>query len=193
VVIKFKAMSLIASVKKSLFQRKLLREIRQRQAKYQPKPVNPATAKCVAVLFNADDLDDRKTAENYRQARKKVGLKTELLGYLTREVNAAGLNFDHFTTKDLNWYGVPGGSSVGKFLERPCNLLIALGDDYHPQRDFLAAIKNTDLRVGPYTENPDNPYDVQYTTKGAAAEPKEQLNQIDKIFKVTNAATTAVI
>lgn len=186
-------MSLIANVKRNLFQRKLLKEIEQKQAKYQPKPVNPATAKCVAVLFNADDPDDRKTVENYRQARKKAGLKTELLGYLTKEVNAAGLNFDHFTKKDLNWYGVPQGSSVEKFLERPCSLLISLGDNSHPQRDYLAAIKNTDLRVGPYTENPDNPYDVQYTTQRAGAGPKEQLTQIDKIFKVTNAATTAVI
>lgn len=186
-------MSLIANVKNYFFRRRLLREIGQRQANYQPQPVNPATALRVAVLFNADDTEDRKTAESYRQARKKAGLKTELLGYLSKEVNAAGLNFDHFTLKDLNWYGIPQGGSVEKFLGRPCDLLIALGEETHPQRDYLAMIKETRLRVGPYTERLGNPYDVQYTTKAGKGGPKEQLNQIDQIFKVTNAATTAVI
>lgn len=186
-------MSFIASIKKTFFQRSLLKEIERKQPGYQPKPVHPAKAKCIAVLFNADDPEDRKTVERYRDDRQKAGLQTELLGFLTTEVNAAGLTFDHFTVKDLNWCGVPRGSSVGKFLERPCNLLFTLATSGQPQLDFLAAIKTTDLRVGPYTGSPENPYDVQYTTKSAAAGAKEQLTQIEQIFKVTNAATTAVI
>ncbi|MEM9835817.1 MAG: hypothetical protein AAF828_04915 [Bacteroidota bacterium] len=186
-------MSLIANVKQYFFQRRLLKEIEQRQVNYQSRAVNPATAKCVAVLFVADDPQHRKVVESYRQKRKKEGLRTELLGFFVTPINDAGVNFDHFTSKDLNWYGVPGGNYVDKFLARSCDLLITLGPAGHPQLDYLASIKDTNLRVGPYTESFDNPYDVLYNTKNKTTEPHEQLNQIEKIFKVTNAAAIAVI
>jgi len=186
-------MAIVANVKKTLFQRRLLREIQRRKLDYQPRVVNPDTAKTVAILFPADSVDDRKTIEAYCEARKKNGLRTELLGYFTKHVGDTSFGFDHFSNKDLNWYGIPSGERVEKFLERPCDLLICLGAAGHKQLDFLASLKDTGLRVGPYTESPENPYDVLFSTEKVAKDLGEQLEQIDRIFKVTNATSPALV
>ncbi|MEL6276769.1 MAG: hypothetical protein AAFQ37_06135 [Bacteroidota bacterium] len=186
-------MAIVANVKKVLFQRRLLREIQRRKPDYQPRVVNPDTAKTIAILFPADSVDDRKTVEAYRQARKQSGLRTELLGYFTKHVGNSSFGFDHFSNKDLNWYGIPGGERVEKFLERPCDLLMCLGNAGHKQLDFLASLKDAGLRVGPYSEAPDNPYDVLFSIEGIAKDLGEQLKQIDRIFKVTNATSPALV
>jgi len=186
-------MSLIANLKNAFFQRRLLREIDLRKPDYQPRAVNPATAKYVAVLFPADSADDRKLLEEYRRQRKLDGLRTEVLGYFTADVGSATFGIDHFSAKELNWYGAPQGSAVEKFLSRPCDLLITLGPAGHRQLDYLAALKKAGLRVGPYTESPENPYDVMFSTRRKAAGLKDQLNQIERIFKVTNATATAAV
>lgn len=183
-------MSLIANIKNALFQRRLLREIESRKPDYQSRPVHPDRANCVALLFPADTVEERKVVEAYREARKKQGLRTELLGYFTTDVGESHFGFDHFSVKDVNWYGVPKGSSVEKFLSRSCDILITLGPAGHQQLDYLAALKKADLRVGPHTEHPENPNDVQFATKQAQAGFAAQLQQIESIFKVTNAAAS---
>lgn len=183
-------MGFFSNVKKSFFQRRLLKELERRQPQRDPQEVNPATASCVAVLFPADDVNARRIVERYKESRRREGLRTELMGFFQREINEAGVGFDHFSSKDLNWYGVPQGSDVDKFLSRSCDLLITLGPAGQYQLDYLAALKDTGLRVGPYTGETDNPYDVQFGA-GRSNKPdfQEQLRQIENIFKVTNATS----
>ncbi len=180
-------MGFIATIQQYFFRRHLERELLSRQANYAPQAVHPLEAKCVALLFIADDADDRKAVEAYQQARKKAGLRTEILGFFSVEVNQAAYSFDQFSKHDLNWYGIPKGANVEKFLERPCDLLITLGRTAQAQLDYLAALKQTKLRVGPHTGLNDNPYDVQFFIPISGMSVAAQFRQIDQIFKVTNA------
>lgn len=185
-------MGFIAKIKAYFFQRHQRKEEQKKQALNGPQAIHPLNAQCVAILFLADEAKNRQAVENYRQARKKQGLRTELLGFFTKEVNAAGYGFDQFSGVDTNWCGVPKGANVEKFLDRPCDLLITLGTAHHAQLDYLARLKIAKLRVGPHTGLADNPYDVQFFISAGEINIAEQLRQIDQIFKVTNAPRVSI-
>lgn len=179
-------MSFIAKIKQYFFQRSLEQERRAMPVMRAVEPVHPLSAPWVAILFLADDEQDRKAVEAYRQARKNEGLRTELLGFFSKEVNQAAYSFDQFSGLDANWCGVPKGTNIEKFLERSCDLLFTLGTAKHPQLDYIASLKKAKLKVGPHTGLADNPHDVQFFVSVKGINIAEQLRQIDQIFKVTN-------
>ncbi len=185
-------MGFIANLKAYFFQRHQRKEEQKKQALNGPQAVHPLSAQCVAILFLADEAKNRQAVEAYRLARKKQGLRTELLGFFAKEVNAAGYSFDQFSVADTSWCGVPKGESVDKFLDRPCDLLLTLGTANHAQLDYLARLKTTKLRVGPHTGLADNPHDVQFFISAGEVNIAEQLRQIDQIFKVTNAPRVSI-
>lgn len=189
-------MALIADLKRKLFQRKLEKELATRRTKQVVRSLHPETAKHLAVLFLADNADDRKLVEKLKTERRKNGLQTRLLGYFSSPVNGNGsYNFPYFTVKDLNWYGVPQGKEVEIFLSDRSDLLYVLGSPGDQKMDYLARLKNTSLRVGPFTheDDVDNPYNVRIINDGKQRGIKGQLNQIDRIFKIINVKKVAAV
>ena len=93
-------------------------------------------------------------------------------------------DFSILAVKDLNWYGAPKGEVVEKFKAESTELLIRIGPASHPVLDFLAATKKASLKVGPFTDNSDNPYHLQYDGR-ESLKPKDQFAAIAKIFTFT--------
>lgn len=185
-------MNFIAKIKSHFFRKKWKEQLQQRRSLDRLEAIHPQRAQCLAILFIADNADDRQAVEAYRQARKKEGLRTELLGFFSKEVNEAGYSFDQFSSADTNWFGVPKGRGVEKFLARPCDLLFTLGAADHPQLDYLASLKSTKLRVGPHSEQSSNPHDIQFFIPKNGMSIAEQIRQINQIFKVTNVSELSI-
>lgn len=188
-------MSLIADLKQKAFLRKLRKELAAQPSKATVQPNHPDTAKVIAILFPADDADERQLVENIRIARQKKGLSTKLLGFFsTKLADDVSYDFPYYSPKNLNWAGVPKGDDVKAFLAEKSDILYVLGSKDIAHFHYLGQLKPTGLRVGPYTaeDDPDNFYNVQYMVNDNAGL-KEKLNQINRIFKIINAKTTATI
>lgn len=189
-------MSLIAELKRKFFQRRLERELALRQSKQLVRNVHPETSRHLAIIFPADNADDRKLIEKIRADRRKEGLQTRLLGYFSTPVEKNGnYNFPYFSTKDLNWYGVPQGAEVDIFLSDSCDILYVFGKAADAKMDYIARLKNASLRVGPFTheDDTDNPYNIRLVNDGKLNGVKGQLNQINRIFKIINVKKVAAV
>lgn len=191
-------MSIIADLKRRFFYRRLKKELAARRVDPIVRPLHPNSAKVLAILFPADDADDRKLIERLREKRRKEGLQTKLLGYFSTAIDKNGsYNFPFFTIKDLNWAGVPQGKEVEQFLQEPCDLLYVLGQAEDPRMDYLTRLKPAALRVGPFTreDDPDTPYNVRFIMDNPDGRKglKAQLEQIDRIFKILNAKKVAAV
>lgn len=175
---------MLTALKQRLFLRRAAAEA---QAGPPPaSPVNLAEAKNIVVLFPADDANDRKAVDKWRDGFRKSGVKVKFTGYFTQPIGETDFGFPAVTSKNLNWYGVPQGAPVEAFRALECDVLLRLGPTEHKELDFLAATKKARLRVGPYQPDAETPYHLQFDSSGATG-PAEQLAAIERIFSFTNA------
>ena len=148
-------------------------------------PTNLATARTIALLYPADDAEQRKKIDRWRD---KLAARVEALGYFSADVGSTSFDFTVVSPKTLNWYGAPTGEAVEKFLRTPCDLLLRLGPAGHRELDYLAALKPAGLRVGPRSADVDTPYHLQYDNSGSQG-PSDDLRAIERLFSFTNAST----
>lgn len=180
-------MSLLTDIKNYLFQRKLTAESTGPIPKKSgAAPVNLAGAKNVLLLFPADRSEDRKVAEKWKEATRNGQRQVHLVGYFSKDVGTANYDFPAITIKANNWYGVPQGEVVERYLKEHCDLLIRIGPSTHKIMDYLAAIKKSDLKVGPFHAESSPFYQLQFDGR-ANTDLKDQLAAIETIFSFTNA------
>lgn len=141
----------------------------------------------ITIVFPADSADDRKVVDKWRDANKRPGCKIRAIGYFAQDVGSASFDFVMVNPKDKNWYGIPNSDAIRDYKASPTQLLIRLGPAEHGVLDFLAATKNADLKVGPYTEETNNPYHLMYDAS-QSEKLKDQLATIAHLFSFTNAA-----
>lgn len=178
-------MAFLTNIKKTLYNKRLSSEVTNAQP---PKEaLHPDTATDITIVFPADSADDRKVVDKWRDAHQRPGCKIRAIGYFGQDVGAASFDFVMVTPKDKNWYGIPESDAIRVFKTEPTELLIRLGPAEHDVLDYLAATKKAALKVGPYTENSNNPYHLMYDAS-QSEKLKDQLATIAHIFSFTNAA-----
>lgn len=181
-------MALLTNIKQKLFNRRWAEEkVKLRQTT--PAALNLHSANRITLLFPADDADERKVIDKWRDGHKKAGRKIRVLGYFAQDIGATNFNFRALSIKDLNWYGIPEGSLVEEFQKESCEILIRLGPQEHPILDYLADMKPGALKVGPYHPTKELPYHLQYDAS-RSTKFKDQLAAIEHIFSYTNATAT---
>ncbi len=179
-------MGLLSDIKDRLFKRRLKENTQPSRSLGGGETVHPSTAKELTVLFLADAAEDRKTVDKWRDANAQNGRKIKVVGYFEHEVGEASFDFTVVSTKDLNWFGVPQGEEVSRYQTEKTELLIRLGPTKHKHLDYLAAIKPASLKVGPYSDEDQHPYQLQYDARDSP-KIKDQLSRIAQIFSFTNA------
>lgn len=183
-------MSWITSLKRWKFRRDL-EQVLQNRDRHQSQAHNLLAAKRLCILFPVSSLEDRRQMDDYRNQRRKEGLKTELFGYVAKKTAPEGSNIPLFSKADLNWYGAPKPEFRKQFAEKSCDILLVLGTPDHQLFNYLAQIKKSGLRVGPYSEASDNPYDVLFDP-GDGQRLDRQLKSVTSIFQIANATTAPV-
>lgn len=179
-------MGFLSDIKDRLFNRRLLAEAKPSRGTTTGKAIHPSTAKEITILFLADSAEDRKAVDKWRDANKRTGRKIKVIGYFEQEVGSTSFDFSAITVKDLNWYGVPKGEEITRMQAERTELFLRVGPPGHKILDFLAATKSAELKVGPFTEAPHHPYQLQYDARNSP-KLKDQFEAIAQIFSFTNA------
>jgi len=183
-------MAFLTGIKRNFFRRKLAEELASLPAPPKPKgPHNLLTAKRITLLFPADNADERKVINKWRDANKRAGRKIRVLGFFAEDIGSTTFNFRTLSVKDLNWFGLPGGGLVDEFRKESCDILLRIGPVEHPVLDYLSTISQASLKVGPFVAETETPYHLQFDAI-ASGTFSEQLRTIEKIFSYTNAKAT---
>lgn len=109
------------------------------------------SAKRIGILFNATDPVQRKIVVKYAEELRK-SKQVQLLAFLNAKKVNPNFPFNHFTQKQLNVLRQPNGAIVKDFIFEPFDILINLFFDEEPALEYIAALSNAHLRVGPYTQ-----------------------------------------
>lgn len=152
-------------------------------------PVNLVNAKNILLLFPADRPEQRKAVEKWGEKTRNGQRDVQLVGYFAGEVKPTNADFTAITRQSLNWYGTPRGETVNRYLKADCDLLLRIGPVTHKVMDYLAAIKNADLKVGPFNRKSFPIYQLQFDGQ-ANTDLNDQLAAIETIFSFTNAQPT---
>ncbi len=135
-----------------LHYRGLLREVAKRKPAAGRGAVTWKNAKQIGILFNADDPSTRKQILRYAEALRKKGKQVRILGFLTEAQEGQEFAFRTFSKKDIDWQFRPKGSEVQAFMKQSFDLMFHLSLQPDFQLEYIAALSNAKLRVGPPTE-----------------------------------------
>lgn len=184
-------MSWITSVKRWKFRRELEQMLSSQEA-HQSQAHNLLTVKRLCILFPADASEDRRRMADYKSERRKQGLRTELFGFINERSAPEGGSFPLFSKADLSWYGAPKEEMRKRFTENYCDILLVFGAPDHRLFNYLVQIKQSGLRVGPFSESADNPFDVLFDP-GTNFDLDQQLKTVSSIFQIANAPATVTV
>lgn len=130
----------------------------------QKKLVTLGKASSVGILFEMNNETDYQNVYTYTQLLQEMKIKVKVLGII-REKHLAThflpmLSFDFIYPKDLNWYRKPTSRRPEDFWNSEFDICINIGSsDCFPLK-YICARSVSHLRVGPYTEQDKDFYDV---------------------------------
>lgn len=110
-------------------------------------------AKSIGILFDANEPNHRKRILKYADDLRKKGKQVRLLGYLSQQQEEQEFPFRAFTPKQQDWRYAPNGEEVTEFMKQPFDLLFFLGQKTALWSEYISALSNAQLRIGPPTEH----------------------------------------
>lgn len=128
---------------------------------------NIAQANSIAILYKIKDEEDYKNLQKFiKYIKSEFGTKRIYgVGYWDDPKNdpqfmQSKLDFDYFSKKDLNWFGIPAGGKIDNFLNEHFDLLIDLNNYYNVPLRYLIIKCHADLKVGRYSKENEAFFDV---------------------------------
>lgn len=144
-------MGFIRKIQLYFYERFLLQSLLHKKQPLARKLVNLKTATTIGILFDATEVDQRDEVLTYAQKLKKQGKKVQLLGFFNNKQDGDHFTFSHFNRSAFDWALRPKGEAVKDFISTPFDLLITLDTDAKLYAEYVAALSEAHLRVGPYT------------------------------------------
>lgn len=131
------------------------------------KVCNIADANAIALLFKITKEEDYINVQKFsKYLKSEFGTKKVfVLGYWDDpkkdpEFMQSKLDFDYFSKKDLNWFGIPSGGKIENFLQSSFDILIDLNNYYNVPLRYLIAKCNANLKVGRFSKDNEDFFDV---------------------------------
>lgn len=146
-------MEFLKDLRLRLHYKGLLKEVAKRKPAVGRGAVTWKNAKQIGVLFNADEPAARKQILKYADALRKKGKQVRILGFLTEAQEGQEFAFRTFSKKDIDWQFRPKGEEVQAFMQQSFDLMFHLGLQPDFQLEYIAALSNAKLRIGPPTEH----------------------------------------
>lgn len=159
-------MALIQKVKENFGKRFMQKEISLLHRK--KNLLNLADAKTVALLFNADEREEFELVKKYVAYLKELGKKVKVVGYYTTKelmsMSYSKLEYTFFSVKELNWHQKPNDLYINNFIAEEHDILLDLNiHDFFPLT-YIAALSKAKCKVGKYTEEYGEIYDLMIET-----------------------------
>lgn len=117
-----------------------------------PETLDFNKVRTIAIIFDGTKSENEVIVKDFMAQLNKNGKKVELLGYLPTNLQSLNADYNSFCKNDLDFFRFPKSKRVDEFIDQPFDILINLSTTNQMQLDFIAALANAKLRVGPYTE-----------------------------------------
>ena len=135
------------------YHRSLKQQLRGRREPNGRNEINLSNAKTIGILFDATELDARDVILEYADALRKKNKRVKLLGYFDNPTDSENYPFDYYNRKQVDWAFRPKGEQVTSFLKQGLDLLMNINSKSLIHTEYIAALSNAKLRVGPCTEH----------------------------------------
>lgn len=144
-------MGIISKFRNHFYKNQLTKKLTQ--IKSTRSSVDFDVAKSIGILFDATDPVSKNKVLKYADSLSKNGKKVMLLGFINTKQTDLSLSFKFFTLKDINWKMIPEGHDIEQFITSKFDILINLYLGENLSFEYISALSNASLRVGPYSEN----------------------------------------
>jgi hypothetical protein len=120
----------------------------------QPKPIKRQlssfkAAQWIGILYDATSPERCEKIQAFAKQLEDTGKQVTLLGFINEKKQNIDVSFDYFCKNNLTWTGTPQGKLVENFLTKSYDLLYIL----HPKStlafEYIAALTDAALKVGP--------------------------------------------
>lgn len=184
-------MSAIRNARLFFHQQSLKKQLKAKKSPHPRKRVNLSSAQTVGILFDATELDNRKIVLKYAKELKGLQKKVSLLGFFDSKVEDENYTFKHINLKHIDWALRPMGEDVKAFMAKTYDVFINADPRTQIYSEYIAALSDAHLKVGPCTENT-YCYDVMIDL-GKSMDLNKFLQQVDVLMKKTNTRHEAAI
>lgn len=133
-----------------------------------PKPTAYAVSKSIGIIINVAEDMSTKSIAAFIKLLQDEGKKVEVLCYLNnKDVPNFPFGFNHYSSKDFNWYAKLTSPSVKKFINSNFDFLFSLDLSQTLAVEYVLASSKAECRVGPFIQNKKDLYElmVQPTNK----------------------------
>lgn len=146
-------MSFMQDIKMWAYRRSLKQQLRHRQEPTGKGEANLNNAETVGILFDATELSVRDVVLEYAEKLRKRSKRVKLLGYFDDLTDSENYPFDYYNRRQVDWAFRPAGQKVQDFLKHDFDLLMNINTVSLVHTEYIAALSNAKLRVGPFTEH----------------------------------------
>lgn len=150
-------MSFVSKIRSYFFNSQLEKKLSQ--VKLNRSSIEFDIAESIGILFDATDAVNRTKVMDYAQNLIKNGKKVKLLGFVKSKQKDLSFPFKFFTLNEVNWKMIPESIDANQFINNKFDILINLYLGKNNPIEYISALSNANLRVGPFSENT-NSYDL---------------------------------
>ena len=147
---------------KEVFRRFALR--RAYPAGRKKKLVNLSKASNIGILFEVPDDRTYQQVHDYILKLQEKKIRIKAIGFVKEKHLSAHflpiLSFDFIYARDVNWFGKPVSKRVQDFWSSDFDICINIGSAQCYPLKYILARSVSPLKVGPFTENDKELYDI---------------------------------
>ena len=140
------------------------------------RSVTYESAQTIGILFEATELNQREVVLRFSKKLKEKNKKVKLLGFFNNKLEVSNYSFKAFNKNEIDWLMRPKGEAVENFNKNTFDVLISIYDGENLPLEYIAALSQAHLRVGPYTDNT-YCYDLMFDTN--KWDPEDFINEVE--------------
>lgn len=182
-------MNILNKIKQLIANGYLRLELKDHPRERKPNKFNFGQIKTVGIIFDSTNPEDFELVKRYvtylREHRKKV----KVIGFYPAkripEMTYSKLEYDFFSSKEINWFGKPSSIVVQNFINEEYDLLIDLNINDHFSLKYISALSGAAFKVGKYNEKDIEIYDMMIDSDNTKTL-KYFLRQVDIYLTMLN-------
>lgn len=128
--------------------------------------INMNDAKTIGIVYDSTNPDNDTVIATFAEKLRGQGKQVEILGFVNDKKIDTKPGVTIFNKKSLSWTLVPQDENVEKFANQKFDLLLGGFTGPNLPLEFIACISKASWRVGAYTENKTECYDMMVNVSG---------------------------
>lgn len=180
---------MFGNIKLSLANRSLKQELKAIGHVRKPLQFRFDNVKTVGVVFDATNSEDFEIVKRYVVYLREHLKKVKVIGFFSTKniptLTYSKLEYDFFSTRELNWMGTPNSVIIRNFINEEFDLLIDLNIHDHFPLKYISALSKAAFKVGKFNENDREIHDMMIDADNTKTV-KYFLRQIDTYIAMMN-------